>query len=126
MKKNTASNAEKPAFKDYYKTILPDKADTSNYDLESAYNELPYEDMQKYATSKVEHLPDTYKKPTHPTFSDESKYHNDKTPGGRWSMNAANVWVYEPSEHNIKTLGDKDKYKKWFMENEPGALLKMK
>ena len=70
----------KPSFKEWYATVPTQKNDTSSYDLEKAYGDLPYSQMKRFAESEA-HLPDTYKKPNHPTFSNESIYHNDKTPG---------------------------------------------
>ena len=39
--------------------------------------------MDAFAQRKG-HAPDTYKKPSHPTFSNESIYSSDKLPGGSW------------------------------------------
>ena len=52
------------------------------------------------------HAPDTYKKPNHPTFSDESIYHGKPSPyggtwqGGKWSNDGTNDF-YTPSKHML-------------------------
>lgn len=111
----------KPKFEEYYATLSPEISDTTSYDLESAYNELPYKMMKRFATGET-HLPDTFKKPTHPTFSDESKFHSEETPGGHWEQQVRNrkeYWQFTPSEFNIKNMGGVKAYKKWWDENQP-------
>jgi hypothetical protein len=47
------------------------------------------------------HLPDTYKKPNHPTFSTQSKYHIPVIQhGGEWSKDEK----FTPSELNLKNM----------------------
>jgi hypothetical protein len=58
---------------------------SNDYDLESAYNELPYNTLLNWKTNpKKNHLPDTYKLPNHPTFSVESKYYKQGMKAGYW------------------------------------------
>ena len=83
MKQPIKKAFNKPSFKEWYATVPTLKNDTSSYDLEKAYGDLPYSQMKRFSESEA-HLPDTYKKQNHPTFSNESIYHNDKTPGGYW------------------------------------------
>lgn len=111
----------KPPFEEWYKTVPEYKNDTLNYDLRAAYENLPYEDMDKFATSDA-HLPDTYKKATHPTFSNESIYSNDSIKGGEW-VESDSGWVFKASKHNVMNMGGAKEYKKWFKENEPDAIL---
>ena len=42
-----------------------------------------------------QHFPDTYKLPTHPTFSDENIYSNETTKGGHWKGD-----TFQPSLFN--------------------------
>lgn len=52
------------------------------------------------------HYPDTFKKPNHPTFSDESIYHSEATPGGHWSeKNSLQRWNFSPSAQQISQPG---------------------
>lgn len=75
------------------------------------------------------HMPDTYKKPNHPTFSNESIYHGAPDPrggkfdGGKWGGNDETGWTFMPSHHmlsNIHKIGD---MKRYFSEQEQGARL---
>ncbi len=68
------------------------------------------------------HGPDTFKKPNHPTFSNESMYHGqDGNYGGRWIMQNGGSF-YEPSAHNIRMHGA-DKLKQYFQQVEPDTQL---
>jgi hypothetical protein len=87
--------------------------DEQDYDLEGFYNTL------KATPIEGGHLPDTFKKPNHPTFSDQSKYHVPFVQqGGSWSEEG----VFTPSEHNLKNMG-KSNLQSYFNEVEsPEAL----
>lgn len=65
-----------------------------------------FNDNKEQAFSHIEeqHFPDTYKKPNHPTFSDESIYSTQETPGGHWD-NQNGKDVFYPSEWQIETFG---------------------
>ena len=69
-------------------------------------------------------MPDTYKKPNHPTFSVESKYNNvDGNIGGKWSEDNGKT-IFEPSTTNISNLGE-DGLKNYFDKYEKGVELKL-
>jgi hypothetical protein len=69
--------------------------DEQDYDLEGYYNSL------KANPIEGGHLPDTFKKPNHPTFSDQSQYHVPVVQqGGTWSGDE-----FTPSQHNIENMG---------------------
>lgn len=109
-----------PSFEDYYKMVPKGKNDTSSYDLRAYYNSNPQAAMEFIKPGT--HAPDTYKLPNHITFSDESMYHNEKTPGGKWSFeNGKDVFYASPL--NIKNAGGADKLQKYFNENEPNVKL---
>ena len=66
------------------------------------------------------HLPDTYKKPNHPTFSDESQYHGvEGLHGGRWTRRADNTWSFTPGRTNM-TLYGPNRLRRYFERVEPG------
>ena len=71
--------------------------------------------------SKGQHLTDEFKLPHHITFSDQSMYHSDKTPGGRWDQRE-DVWHYTPSDFVIQQQGA-DKLKSYFKDYEPNSIL---
>ena len=62
------------------------------------------------------HYPDTFKKPNHPTFSDESIYHSEATLGGRWRGN-----TYEPSDYVINRQGGWNQFLRGFYGQEQGT-----
>ena len=80
----------KPTYKEWIKKVNPDYI-SADYDLEAAYNALPYETMEAWRTNpERNHLPDTYKLPNHPTFSNESIYSRGPMIGGSWGY--AHPW----------------------------------
>lgn len=52
------------------------------------------------------HLPDTFKKPNHPTFSVESKYATGayKKYAGSWSQNTAGEYQFKPAKATLKAV----------------------
>lgn len=69
--------------------------DTYDYDLRGAYK-------SGAATSANGHLPDTYKKPNHPTFSDQSQYSTPAMPGGSWTETGDGKYNFVASPTNLK------------------------
>jgi hypothetical protein len=67
------------------------------------------------------HLTDEFKLPHHITFSDESIYHSEATPGGKWEKKDE-TWHYTPSDFVIQQHGE-EKLKKYFDEQEPDSVL---
>lgn len=60
------------------------------------------------------HGTDTYKKPNHPTFSNESIYHGiDGLYGGNWTKESG----YQPSKQTLSLYGPD--YYKWMFGTEP-------
>ena len=83
-KKPTQPVKVKPTYENYLKTVNPDYLGP-DYNLEEAYKNLPYDMMQDWAKDpEKNHLPDTYKLPNHPTFSNESIYYKPGMKAGRW------------------------------------------
>jgi hypothetical protein len=69
------------------------------------------------------HMPDTYKKPNHTSFSDESIYHGvDGFEGGKWEK-INDKWQFNPSMTNIDIHGAKGLID-YFNEYEPDSDLK--
>lgn len=67
------------------------------YDYRVYYNSVtPYErNLVRFAPQGT-HFTDIGKTPKHPTFSNESKYSNKKTPGGTWNGNVfvPSIWQF--------------------------------
>lgn len=93
-------------------------SDEYNYDLRGFWKENPdfsYSDPSQ-------HLNDTYKKPNHPTFSNESIYHGkDGYEGGEWIQDGE-VWQFKASPTNIKMSGNEG-LQEYFKNNEPSVEL---
>jgi len=95
--------------------------DERDYDMKSYFNSLKSTPNDPEAAG---HLPDTFKKPNHPTFSNESIYHIPGIQeGGKWGREGE-ADTFTPSEHNVRNLSSEglDDY---FNEVEPEAKLKL-
>ena len=81
---------EEKAFRDWYDRYARSQNLDPNPDAKEHYydyrtywkNRTPEQMNDEWKLGN--HLPDTYKKPGHPTFSTESIYSTRKTPGGTW------------------------------------------
>ena len=87
--------------------------DLYDYDLRGAFS-------SGVMASGNGHLPDTYKKPNHPTFSMESQYHTSETPGGQWSQDPDGSYEFTASKHNFKMNPNLQEY---WNRVEPGNKL---
>lgn len=74
------------------------------YDYEGFFMEDPERAWKMIKGDPNTHFIDKYKRPNHPTFSDESIYSTPETPGGHWHENygGSGRWVYEPSDYTRK------------------------
>lgn len=89
--------------------------DLRDYDLRGAWKSAAKEAMNG-------HLPDTYKKPNHPTFSIESIYNGvDGAMGGKWTQKGKR-WVFEASPYNLQNT-PADALQLYFKHVEPDAAL---
>lgn len=103
----------KPKFEDWYKTVPQEKNDTTNYDLERAYNELPFEELEQFRTIPEKHLDGRFKKPNHMTYSDE---------GYGWIGSDKVGWTFYPSPRQ-QQLYPYEKYIEYWNQNEPNSTL---
>ena len=77
------------------------------------------------AQSDEGHFPDTFKKPNHPTFSAESKYHDPKAmPGGTWTQDAQGRTMFVPSPFNLQNMTPNE-LRAYFYKIEPNAVLRL-
>lgn len=87
-----------------YKEWLAYKSQLENRDV--SQDEHDYDLQSYFSTLKATpvdggHLPDTFKKPNHPTFSDQSQNHVPVIQhGGSWEGNK-----FTPSAQNIQNMG---------------------
>lgn len=68
------------------------------------------------------HYPDTFKKPNHPTFSNESQYSTGEFEGGKWNKQDDGTFSFTPGKTNMDLHGA-DKLKDYFNRIEPGNKL---
>lgn len=110
-------------FADWLKTLGEKQGrdvskDAEDYDLQGAFLDALQGDERG-------HFPDTFKKPNHPTFSDESKYHGTMSPmgipyqGGHWAEDGSS---FQPSIIQQVLNPDRD-LERYFREREPGVTL---
>lgn len=66
------------------------------------------------------HWPDTFKKPNHPSFSDQSQYHGaDGQTGGTWSQ-MGGAWYFQPGQANLQFHGA-DGLQSYFQQSDPNV-----
>ena len=73
------------------------------YDYRAYYDSVtPYERALIRFAPQGTHFTDIGKTPKHPTFSNENKYSNDKTPGGTWNGNVfvPSIWQFGDNGNN--------------------------
>ena len=93
-------------FQDWYarvsehKGLNPDPDDGNQYyDYRTFWKENPDGMADKMLTDDADaYFTDRYKLPGHPTFSNESMYSNDETPGGSWEIHEGK-WYFSPSDY---------------------------
>ena len=74
--------------------------------------------------SKGQHLTDEFKLPNHITFSDDSIYHSDETPGGKWRKESGGQWSYTPSDY-VLSQHPAEELKSYFDTYEPDSILNL-
>jgi hypothetical protein len=90
--------------------------DLRDYDLRGAFKAGVTADARG-------HLTDEWKKPNHPTFSDESIYNGkDGNEGGKWIQAPNGQWAYKASTTNLK-FRSPDALRQYFQRVEPNSKL---
>lgn len=101
---------------DYNTKFSP--GDSYDYDMQGYYKANPGVEPNTPGT----HYPDTYKKPNHPTFSDQSQYHGtDGLQGGTWG-NEDGKDTFTPGPTNLQNHG-MEKLQEYFKRTEPDVKL---
>lgn len=104
----------KPKFEDWYKTVPKDKQNTEDYDLEKAYNELPFEELEEFRMNPNKHLSGNYKKPNHPTYGGYGNWINKN---GQWNYYISPIQIENYPERNLNW------YKNYWDNYEPESVL---
>lgn len=109
----------KSKFEDWYNSLPKDKQNTTDYDLEKAYNELSktdegWKELEDFRIIPSAHLSGDYKKPNHPTYGGY----------GNW-VNKNGQWHYYISPIQIETYPERDLnwYKNYWDNVEPNSIL---
>ena len=101
------------------KPYLPKKPEESiDYDYKAFYTKRKDDAIKMLTEPESAHFSDIGKKPSHPTFSNESMYSNSKTPGGEWIDHGGEKWEFKHSEHTMKNSDDTINYLK---HNDPNV-----
>src|SRR5258705_8910747 len=95
------------------------KGDSYDYDMQGWYKANP--DVSPNAEGV--HYPDTFKKPNHPTFSDQSQYATDEFQPGSWG-NENGKDTFTPGGTNLMLHGS-EKLQQYFQKTEPNVDLRM-
>lgn len=92
-------------FQEWYASVSnrlglnPDPDDSEQYyDYRSFWKENPKDAQKMLNAEEGSHFTDRYKLPGHPTFSNESIYSTDETPGGSWEEHDGRFY-YVPSDY---------------------------
>ena len=94
--------------------------DVYDYDLRGAWKELLSGEMKEADNG---HLGDKYKKPNHPTFSDQSIYSGKNgNVGGKWDTTENGKTRFTPSATNLRNMSVEE-LKDYFRKIEPGVVL---
>lgn len=111
---NTALSAQDEAKFQQWARANNRSGDVYDYDLRGAFK-------SGAAQAENGHLPDTFKKPNHPTFSTESQYSGkDGNVGGVWSQDVNGRDVFTPSPTNLSNTTP-DALRSYFKKVEPDA-----
>lgn len=98
---------------DYQKEHAP--GDSYDYDMRGAFK-------QGITAAGNGHFPDTFKKPNHPTFSNESIYHGKGGQGGAWSVDAQGRDIFTPGPTNLATHG-LEGLQQYLLRSDPNVIL---
>lgn len=114
---NTALSPQQEAQFQTWAKATGHAKDTFDYDLRGAW-------LANSRAAANGHLPDTFKKPNHPTFSVESQYNDPKNPAGSWVDlgNGKYKFVATPRNFQYQTPEELQGY---FKKQEPDGLLVM-
>lgn len=91
--------------------------DLADYDLRGWWKNVGTQDSRG-------HFTDAYKKPNHPTFSNESIYNTPQDQGGAWIKGNDGKWTFDASSANLK-YRTPDELKAYFGKVEPGSTLNL-
>ena len=114
---------EERQFQDWYRRVAKYKNLNPNPDaVGQDYDYRGYwknEDRETIFDDKKGHFTDKYKQPTHPTFSNQSMYSNNITPGGEW-IKGKGTFLFK---HNNYTARQAKRTHDYLMDTGEGYIL---
>ena len=123
-KYNTKLTArQEQQFQKWLKTLPKNQRSTRDYDLRGYFlaGLNGDKDIQLYNRKEGQHFLDRYKKPNHPTFSDESQWSGvDGFVGGHWTDWGRGRYTFTPSANHMM---DSEELANYFKEVEPNVAL---
>jgi hypothetical protein len=112
----TLSQGEEAEFQRWRAALPPNLQNLRDYDLRGAWK-------SRAQASANNHLPDTYKKPNHMTFSEGSIYANRESRPGQWVENAGR-WTYRASP-DLGRYRDPSAVLNYFQYAEPDSQVRL-
>lgn len=114
-------------FQQWYKDVrklkpfLPENPDDEkDYDYRMFYNKMPDDALKLKSGDPNAHFNDIGKRPSHPTFSEESAYSTNETKGGKWIDAGDGKWEFQHSDY---TINNSNKTNEYIKNNEkPGTV----
>lgn len=85
----------------------------NDYDYKAFFDKMPEQAQAMLQGDPNAHFSDIGKRPWHPTFSNESAYSNNQTPGGQWVQNG-DKWQFR---HSDMTAQQSDKTLEYLRNN---------
>lgn len=110
------SPAAEARFQTWLRTLPRRLQETSDYDMRGAFSANAREAANG-------HLPDTYKKPNHVTYSNESIYSRSPgaPPAGRWFQGPDGKWFFWAAPTNVTNAGGVNGLQNYFSTVEPDS-----
>lgn len=103
------------AYQSFFNLLPESQRNIYDYDMAGAF-------LDNLQSNNNGHFSDKFKKPNHPTFSNESIYNGvDNNFGGKWSTYNGKDAFY-PSETNLKNMPIQE-LQRYFQMFEPDAVL---
>lgn len=95
---DTKLNSSDEVMYDTWRRKLPEgQQSAQDYDLRGAW-------QAGLGRAGNGHFPDTYKKPNHPTFNNESVYSTPEHQGGQWAGTDGGPWTFWASPENVRNM----------------------
>lgn len=114
---------DEPKYQEWLRTqkAKGQSTDDKDYDMRGFW-------LSGKAQAENGHFTDEFKKPSHPTFSNESKYSNGEITGGQWTPpddGGAKGWSFKPSSYNLQQRTP-EQLQKYMNESDPDVKIDLR